>query len=225
MPISDEETSNNESNQNDGPEKDIEIDISDSSDENDGPLKSLLREMLKVSNEEKYPKTFYYIQLLLVNFEEHVNKNGKISAFKANEILNNLNGTNIERNAEDFNLGDDVMLDLLNSLKLIFNNMIIHEEAFYEQFRKGDKTNNGTVSNEYAKEVIWNCKLFHTQTLDDRFKKLRDKYSNDYNQFNYEEMKKNTLNDIELDKSRIYSYNFERKKWVRKYKFTPTYCL
>ncbi|XP_050522420.1 uncharacterized protein LOC126895006 isoform X2 [Daktulosphaira vitifoliae] len=67
MPISDEETSNKESNQNDGPAKDIEIDTSDSSDENDGPLKSLLREMLNVSNEENYPKTCKCFLLILRN--------------------------------------------------------------------------------------------------------------------------------------------------------------
>ncbi|XP_050526153.1 uncharacterized protein LOC126896950 isoform X2 [Daktulosphaira vitifoliae] len=49
IPCSVKETSNNESNQNDGPEK--VSDTSDSSDENDGPSESIVRDILNVSNE------------------------------------------------------------------------------------------------------------------------------------------------------------------------------
>ncbi|XP_050522419.1 uncharacterized protein LOC126895006 isoform X1 [Daktulosphaira vitifoliae] len=165
------------------------------------------------------------MQVLLVNFEEHVNKNGKISAFKANEILNNLNGTNIERNAEDFNLGDDEMIDISEKLMFIFNSLILFEEAFYKLLRNGDEKNNGFVSREYAKDVILKCELFGGRLKGFPLNKLLEKYTNEQDQFNYLEMKKNSLDDVEVDKSNVYSYNYEKKKWVRKYKFTPTHCL
>ncbi|XP_050522409.1 uncharacterized protein LOC126895000 [Daktulosphaira vitifoliae] len=225
MPNSNKKTNNNESNQNHGPAKDLEIDSSNSSDENDELSKSLVREILKVSNEELYPLTFYGTQLIFVNFEEHADENDEISILKVKEIIKESKATNFERIILNLDLNDAVMINLLRVVKIIFNEMIIHEGAFYEQLRKEDKNNNGTVCVEYAKDIILNCELFNGKLKGDRYKWLLGKYTNDQNQFKYEEMKNNVLDDIEADKSKIYSYNYKKKKWVRKYKFTSTHCL
>ncbi|XP_050522418.1 uncharacterized protein LOC126895005 [Daktulosphaira vitifoliae] len=169
------------------------------------------------------------MQLAIFKLEENANNKGQISESKMFEVLNESSPINFERRTANYNLegnySDGVMVDLLQLAKKTFNFMKMIEDAFFEQLRKGDEKQNGFVSKEYAKEVIFNCKFFDGRNKDDRLNRLLGKYTNEQNQFNYLEMKKNVLDDIESDKSKIYSYNYKKKKWVRKYKFTPTHCL
>ncbi|XP_050524196.1 uncharacterized protein LOC126895908 [Daktulosphaira vitifoliae] len=172
-----------------------------------------------------YPIAFYSSQAAFNGYKEYANNKGQISALKVLEIANETNATDNESSIEIDDLDGDEMINLSELLMLIFNKMKNFEEDFNTLLSKGDEKNNGFVSIEYAKEVLLKSQLLGGQITGKLLDNLLKKYTNENNQFNYLEMKKNTLDNAGEYQSDVYSYNYEKKKWVRKYKYTPTYCL
>ncbi|XP_050522413.1 uncharacterized protein LOC126895003 isoform X1 [Daktulosphaira vitifoliae] len=204
-PCSDEETSNNKSNQIDVEElfkKRNEIDDDEF-------------EALTEKNEKENPISFYYGQLMSHKYENQELKDDDVNILQIKEFVEKQYASHegYDSDEEEANIGAISYF--------IFGNYYFclkpKEDAFYEQLRAGDKKNNGTVSKEYAKEVILRCELFNGRLKDDKLDDLLNKYTNQDNEFNYNDMKKNIINDYKGDKSFFMCYDNEKNDWLPKF--------